>query len=203
VGKLPTVIVIHENRGLNPYIEDVARRFAAANFIAFAPDGLTSVGGYPGDDEQGGRLFQSVDRAKMTEDFIAVSKWLKGHKEGNGRLGAIGFCFGGGISNTLAVRLGADLNAAAPFYGGQPKTEDVPKIKAPIMLHYAGNDTRVNAGWPAYEEALKANKVTYSAFVYENTNHGFHNDTTPRYDEVAAKLAWQRTLEFFNKNLRG
>jgi carboxymethylenebutenolidase len=201
-GKLPTVIVIHENRGLNPYIEDVARRFAAANFIAFAPDGLSSVGGYPGDDEKGGKLFQTVDRAKMTEDFIAVCKWLKGHKDGNGKLGAVGFCFGGGISNTLAVRLGADLNAAAPFYGGQPKAEDVPKIKAPLMLHYAGNDARVNAGWPPYEEALKANKVSYSAFVYEGTNHGFHNDTTPRYDEAAAKLAWQRTLEFFNKNLR-
>lgn len=202
-GKLPTVIVIHENRGLNPYIEDVARRFAAANFIAFAPDGLSSVGGYPGDDEKGGKLFQTVDRAKMTEDFIAVCKWLKGHKDGNGKLGAVGFCFGGGISNTLAVRLGGDLNAAAPFYGGQPKAEDVPKIKAPLMLHYAGNDARVNAGWPPYEEALKANHVAYSAFVYEGTNHGFHNDTTPRYDEAAAKLAWQRTLEFFNKNLRG
>lgn len=201
-GKLPTVIVIHENRGLNPYIEDVARRFAAANFIAFAPDGLSSVGGYPGDDEKGGKLFQTVDRAKMTEDFIAVARWLKGHKDGNGKVGAVGFCFGGGISNTLAVRLGSDLNAAAPFYGGQPKAEDVPKIKCPLMLHYAGNDARVNAGWPPYEEALKANKVSYTAYIYEGTNHGFHNDTTPRYDEAAAKLAWSRTLEFFNKNLR-
>ena len=201
-GKLPTVIVIHENRGLNPYIEDVARRFAAANFIAFAPDGLTSVGGYPGDDEQGGKLFGTVDRNKMTEDFIAVSKWLKAHKDGNGKLGSVGFCFGGGITNTLAVRLGADLNAGVPFYGGQPKAEDVPKIKAPLLLHYAGNDARVNAGWPAYEEALKANKVEYTACIYENTNHGFHNDTTPRYDEAAAKLAWQRTLDFFNKHLR-
>lgn len=145
-GKLPTVIVIHENRGLNPYIEDVARRFAAENFIAFAPDGLTSAGGYPGDDEKGGKLFQAVARAKMTEDFIAVAKWLKSHKDGNGKLGSVGFCFGGGITNTLAVRLGADLNAGAPFYGGQPKAEDVPKIKAPLMLHYAGNDARVNAG---------------------------------------------------------
>lgn len=201
-GKLPTVLVIHENRGLNPYIEDVARRFAAANFIAFAPDGLTSVGGYPGDDEKGGKLFGTVDRAKMTEDFIAVAKWLKSHKDGNGKVGSVGFCFGGGITNTLAVRLGADLNAGAPFYGGQPKAEDVPKIKAPLLLHYAGNDARVNAGWPPYEEALKANKVDYTAFVYENTQHGFHNDTTPRYDEAAAKLAWQRTLEFFNKHLR-
>jgi len=202
-GKLPTVIVIHENRGLNPYIEDVARRFAAANFIAFAPDGLSSVGGYPGDDEKGGKLFGTVDRAKMTEDFIAVAKWLKTHKDGNGKVGSVGFCFGGGITNTLAVRLGSDLNAGAPFYGGQPKPEDVPKIKAPLMLHYAGNDARVNAGWPPYEEALKANKVEYSAFIYDGTNHGFHNDTTPRYDEAAAKLAWQRTLDFFNKQLRG
>ena len=202
-GKLPTVIVIHENRGLNPYIEDVARRFAAANFIAFAPDGLTSAGGSPGDDEKGGKLFQGVDRAKMTEDFLAVAKWLKSHKDGNGKLGSVGFCFGGGITNTLAVRLGSDLNAGAPFYGGQPKAEDVPKIKAPLMLHYAGNDARVNAGWPPYEEALKANKVTYTAYIYEGTNHGFHNDTTPRYDEAAAKLAWQRTLEHFNKYLRG
>lgn len=201
-GKLPTVIVIHENRGLNPYIEDVARRFAVENFIAFAPDGLTSAGGYPGDDERGGKLFQSVDRAKMTEDFIAVAKFLKSHPEGNGKLGAVGFCFGGGISNTLAVRLGADLNAAAPFYGGQPKAEDVSKIKCPILLHYAGNDARVNAGWPAYEEALKSNRVDYQAFIYEGTNHGFHNDTTPRYDEAAAKLAWSRTLAFFNKHLR-
>lgn len=202
IGKLPTVIVIHENRGLNPYIEDVARRFAAANFIAFAPDGLTSVGGYPGDDEQGGKLFGTVDRNKMTEDFIAVSKWLKSHKDGNGKLGSVGFCFGGGITNTLAVRLGADLNAGVPFYGGQPKAEDVPKIKAPLLLQYAGNDARVNAGWPPYEEALKANKIEYTAYIYGNTNHGFHNDTTPRYDEAAAKLAWQRTLDFFNKHLR-
>ena len=201
-AKLPTVIVIHENRGLNPYIEDVARRFAAANFIAFAPDGLSSVGGYPGDDEKGGKLFGTVDRAKMTEDFIAVAKWLKAHKDGNGKVGSVGFCFGGGITNTLAVRLGTDLNAGVPFYGGQPKAEDVPKIKAPLLLHYAGNDPRVNAGWPAYEEALKANKVDFTAHVYENTNHGFHNDTTPRYDEAAAKLAWQRTLDFFNKHLR-
>ncbi len=201
-GKLPTVIVIHENRGLNPCRGDGARRFAGANFIAFAPDGLSSVGGYPGDDEKGGKLFQTVDRAKMTEDFIAVAKWLKSHKDGNGKLGSVGFCFGGGITNTLAVRLGADLNAGVPFYGGQPKAEDVAKIKAPLLLHYAGNDQRVNAGWPPYEEALKANKVTYTAYIYDNTNHGFHNDTTPRYDEAAAKLAWQRTLDHFNKYLR-
>lgn len=201
-GKLPTVIVIHENRGLNPYIEDVARRFAVANFIAFAPDGLTSKGGYPGDDENGLKLFQQVDRAKVTEDFLAVAKWLKAHKDGNGKVGSVGFCFGGGITNTLAVRMGSELNAGVPFYGGQPKAEDVSKIKAPLLLHYAGNDARVNAGWPPYEEALKANHVDYTAYTYPNTNHGFHNDTTPRYDEAAAKLAWQRTLDFFNKHLR-
>ena len=202
-GKLPTVLVIHENRGLNPYIEDVARRFATLNFIAFAPDGLTSVGGYPGDDEKGGKLFGTVDRPKMTEDFIASAKWLKARPDGNGKVGSVGFCFGGGISNTLAVRMGNDLSAAVPFYGGQPKTEDVPKITAPLLLHYGSLDTRLNMGWPAYEEALQANKKTYTGFVYEGANHGFHNDTTPRYDEAAAKLAWSRTVDFFNKYLRG
>ncbi len=202
-GKLPTVLVVHENRGLNPYIEDVARRFATLNFIAFAPDGLTSVGGYPGDDEKGGKLFSTVDRAKMTEDFIASAKWLKGRADGNGKVGSVGFCFGGGISNTLAVRMGSDLSAAVPFYGGQPKAEDVPKITAPLLLHYGSLDTRLNAGWPPYEEALKANKKVYTGYVYEGANHGFHNDTTPRYDEAAAKLAWTRTVDFFNKYLRG
>ncbi|WP_031499995.1 dienelactone hydrolase family protein [Bryobacter aggregatus] len=201
-GKLPTVLVIHENRGLNPYIEDVARRLATANFIALAPDGLTSVGGYPGDDEKGGKLFGTVDRAKMTEDFIAAARWLKARPDGNGKVGAVGFCFGGGISNTLAVRMGADLAAAVPFYGGQPKAEDVPKIKAPLLIHYASLDTRLNMGWPAYEEALKANHITYTEYMYEGANHGFHNDTTPRYDEAAAKLAWTRTLDFFNHYLR-
>ena len=202
-GKLPTVLVIHENRGLNPYIEDVARRFATLNFIAFAPDGLTSVGGYPGDDEKGGKLFGTVDRPKMTEDFIASAKWLKARPDGNGKVGSVGFCFGGGISNTLAVRMGNDLSAAVPFYGGQPKAEDVPKITAPLLLHYGSLDTRLNMGWPAYEEALQANKKTYTGFVYEGANHGFHHDTTPRYDEAAAKLAWSRTVDFFNKYLRG
>jgi carboxymethylenebutenolidase len=202
-GKLPAVIVIHENRGLNPYIEDVARRLAVEKFIAFAPDGLTSVGGYPGDDERGGKLFQSVDRGKMTEDFIAAARFLKTHPRSNGKLGAVGFCFGGGISNTLAVRLQAEMDAAAPFYGGQPRAEDVSRIQCPLLLHYAGNDPRVNAGWPAYEAALKANRVQYQAFIYEGTNHGFHNDTTPRYDEAAAKLAWSRTLAFFRQHLRG
>ena len=200
-GKLPGVLVIHENRGLNPYIEDVARRFAMANFVAFAPDGLTSVGGYPGDDEKGGAAFRQVNGPKMLEDFVAAANWLKAHPECTGRIGAVGFCFGGGVANQLAVRL-PDLGAAAPFYGRQPSAEDAAKIKAPLLLHYAGNDQGVNQGWPAYEAALKANNKTYTAYVYEGTQHGFHNDTTPRYDEAAAKLAWQRTLEFFNKNLR-
>jgi len=201
-GKLPGVLVIHENRGLNPYIEDVARRAATANFVAFAPDGLTSVGGYPGNEEAGVKLFATVDRAKMTEDFIAAARWLKARSDCSGKIGAVGFCFGGGMSNTLAVRMGADLSAAVPFYGGQAPAAEVPKIQAPLLLHYASLDTRINAGWPAYEEALKANGKAYTAHMYENTNHGFHNDTTPRYDEAAAKLAWQRTLDFFNKHLR-
>ena len=202
-GKLPTVLVIHENRGLNPYIEDVARRFAIANFVAYAPDGLTSVGGYPGDDEKGAASFRTVNGPKMAEDFVAAAKWLKARPESNGKLGAVGFCFGGGIVNQLAVRLGSDLGAGAPFYGRQPSAEDTAKIKAPLMLHYAGNDQGVNAGIPGYEAALKANKCQYTVYVYEGAQHGFHNDTTPRYDEAAAKLAWTRTLEFFNKNLRG
>ena len=202
-GKLPGVLVVHENRGLNPYIEDVARRLATANFMAFAPDGLTSVGGYPGDDEKGAKLFGQVDRPKMTEDFLAAARWLKERADCTGKIGVVGFCFGGGIANTLAVRMGADLAAAVPFYGAQPSAADAAKIKAPLLLHYASLDTRITGGWPAYEEALKANHVTYTAYIYEGANHGFHNDTTPRYDEAAAKLAWQRTLDFFNKYLRG
>ena len=202
-GKLPGVLVIHENRGLNPYIEDVARRLGVANFVAFAPDGLTSVGGYPGGDEKGGALFREVDRDKMNEDFVAAARWLTARPECTGKIGVVGFCFGGGVANMLAVRLGADLSAAVPFYGGQAKAEEASRIKAPLLLHYASNDPRINAGWPPYEEALKANGVTYTAHFYEGTNHGFHNDTTPRYDEAAAKLAWQRTLDFFNKYLRG
>jgi carboxymethylenebutenolidase len=201
-GKLPGVLVVHENRGLNPYIEDVARRLGTENFMAFAPDGLTSVGGYPGDDEKGGAAFQKVDRAKMAEDFVAAARWLKARPDCTGKIGAVGFCFGGGIVNTLAVRLGSDLAAAAPFYGGQPPAADVARIKAAMSIQYAGLDTRVNAGWPAFEEALKENHVTYQEFVYDGANHGFHNDTTPRYDKAAATLAWQRTLELFNKNLR-
>jgi len=201
-GKLPGVLVVHENRGLNPYIEDVARRLGTENFIAFAPDGLTSVGGYPGDDEKGGQLFAKVDKPKMTEDFIAAARWLKARPDCNGKIGVVGFCFGGGIANTLAVRMGADLNAAVAFYGAQPKADDVPNIKAPLLLHYGSLDTRLTGGWPAYEEALKANHAAYTGYVYEGANHGFHNDTTPRYDEAAAKLAWKRTLDFFNKYLR-
>lgn len=202
-GKLPAILVVHENRGLNPYIEDVARRFAVANFVAFAPDGLTSVGGFPGNDEQGAVKFREVNGPKMFEDFVAAAKWLKAHQASTGKLGAVGFCFGGGVVNNLAVRLGADLDAGAPFYGRQPSAEDAAKIKAPLLLHYAANDQGVNAGWPAYEAALKANGKTYTAHVYEGTQHGFHNDTTPRYDEAAAKLAWQRTLDHFNKYVRG
>ena len=201
-GKLPGVLVVHENRGLNPYIEDVARRLGTANFLAFAPDGLTSVGGYPGDDEKGGAAFAKVDKPKMTEDFIAAARWLKARPDCNGKIGVVGFCFGGGIANTLAVRMGADLNAAVAFYGGQPPAADLAKIKAPVMLHYGSLDSRITGNWPNYEEALKANHVKYEGFVYEGANHGFHNDTTPRYDEKAAKLAWQRTLDFFNQNLR-
>lgn len=202
-GKLPAILVIHENRGLNPYIEDVARRLGAEGYLAFAPDGLTSVGGYPGDDEKGGALFRTVDRAKMIEDFAAAARWLKAHGEGTGKVGAVGFCFGGAVVNQLAVQLGRDLAAGSPFYGGQPPAAEVPKIQAPLLLHYAGLDQRVNEGWPAYEEALKANFVPYWAYFYENANHGFHNDTTPRYDEASAKLAWGRTLAFFNKYVRG
>jgi len=200
-GKLPGVLVIHENRGLNPYIEDVARRLALANFIAFAPDGLTSVGGYPGDDEKGAAKFREVNGPKMMEDFVASAEWLKANPACTGKIGVVGFCFGGGIANQLAVRL-PDLGAAVAFYGRQPSAEDAAKIHAPLMLHYAGADTGTNAGWPAYETALKANHKTYQEFMYEGAQHGFHNDTTPRYDEAAAKLAWQRTLDFFNKTLR-
>ncbi|MBC8139149.1 MAG: dienelactone hydrolase family protein [Fibrella sp.] len=202
-GKLPGVLVIHENRGLNPYIEDVARRLGTENFIAFAPDGLTSVGGYPGDDEKGGQLFRTVDRAKMNEDFIAAAQWLKVNPACTGKVGAVGFCFGGAVVNMLAVRLGSDLAAGVPFYGGQPNAEDAAKVKSPLLLQYAGLDERVNAGWPAYETVLKAQKVPYAAHMYEGANHGFHNDTTPRYDEASAKLAWKRTLDFFNKHVRG
>ena len=199
--KFPAVLVIHENRGLNPYIEDVARRLAKAGYMAFAPDGLTSVGGYPGDDQKGAAAFRTVDGKKMTEDFVAAALWLKARKDSTGKLGAVGFCFGGGMVNQLAVRLGKDLNAGVAFYGRQAGAADVPKISAPLMLHYAGNDQGVNAGIAAYEAALKENNKKYELFMYDGKQHGFHNDTTPRYDPEAAKLAWERTLAFFKKNL--
>jgi carboxymethylenebutenolidase len=201
-GKLPVVLVVHENRGLNPYIEDVARRLAVANFVAFAPDGLTSVGGYPGNDEKGAELFPKVDGGKMREDFFASATWLKARAESNGKLGVVGFCFGGTVTNALAVRMGSEVSAAVPFYGGQPGADDAAKIKAPLLANYGELDTRITSGWPAFDAALTAAKVPHEGHVYMGANHGFHNDTTPRYDEAAAKLAWQRTLDWFNKYLR-
>ncbi len=200
-GRLPAVLVIHENRGLNPYIEDVVRRLAAANFVAFGPDALSPVGGYPGDEDRGRALFAAQDAKKREEDLYQGAQFLKQRPEA-GRIGVVGFCFGGYISNLLATRM-PDLAAAVPYYGRQVPASEVPKIRSPLLLHFASDDENVNKGWPAYEEALKANKVRYTAHVYPNTLHGFHNDTTPRYDEAAAKLSWQRTLEFFNKELRG
>jgi carboxymethylenebutenolidase len=200
-GKLPAILVVHENRGLNPYIEDVARRLGTANFMAFAPDGLTSVGGYPGDEDKGRQMFTQVDRPKMTEDFVAAANWLKSRPDCTGKLGVVGFCFGGAIANTLAVRL-PDLAAAVPFYGGAPAAADVPKIKAAVLAHHGELDTGLAGAWPAYEAALKANNIPHEGYIYPKANHGFHNDTTPRYDEAAAKLAWQRTLDWFNKYLR-
>jgi carboxymethylenebutenolidase len=200
--KLPGVLVVHENRGLNPYIEDVARRLAIADFMAFAPDGLTSVGGYPGDDEKGGQLFKEVDGAKMMEDFFAAATWLKSRPDCTGKIAAIGFCYGGGVANRLAVRMGSDLGAAVPFYGIQPNAADAVNIKAPVLAHYGELDTRFTSGWSAYDAALTAAHVTHEGYVYAGANHGFHNDTTPRYDEAAAKLAWQRTLDWLNKYLR-
>ncbi len=200
-GNLPGVVVIHENRGLNPHIKDVTRRTGLAGFLALGPDALTPLGGYPGNDDDGRVLQRQLDRGKMTEDFVAAVTYLKSHPECSGRIGVVGFCFGGGMANTLAVRI-PDLACAVPFYGGQAAAEDVPKIQAPLLLHYAGLDERINAGWPDYEAALKANGTTYTAYMYDGVNHGFHNDTTPRYDQDAATLAWQRTIDFFNKNLR-
>jgi carboxymethylenebutenolidase len=200
-GKLPTVLVIHENRGLNPHIADIARRLALDNFIAFAPDALFPLGGYPGDEDKARELFPKLDQAKTREDFLAAAAYLKTVPGGNGKVGATGFCYGGGVTNFLATHI-ADLAAAVPFYGAQPAAEDVPNIKAPLLIHYAGEDERINSGWPAYETALKAAHVRYEAFIYPGVQHGFNNDTTPRYDEAAAKLAWQRTITFFNKHLR-
>jgi carboxymethylenebutenolidase len=200
-GKLPGVLVIHENRGLNPYVEDVTRRLAVENFVAFAPDALTPVGGYPGDEEKAVQLFSQLDARKRTEDLVAAYAFLQSRPECTGKIGAVGFCFGGGIVNTLAVRL-PGLAAGVPFYGGQPNAADVAKIKAPLLIQYAALDERINAGWPAFEAALKSAGVKYQMYMYPGTNHGFHNDTTPRYDEGAAKLAWSRTLAFFNEYLR-
>jgi len=200
-AKYPAVLVIHENRGLNPYIEDVARRLAVAGFLALAPDALTPLGGYPGDDDKGRAMQAKLSADQMTEDFIAGAEFLKTHPNSTGKVGAVGFCFGGGMVNTLAVRIPETIAAAVPFYGRQPRAEDVPKIQAPLLIHYAGLDNRVNEGWPAFEKALKASNKKYEAFIYPNVNHGFHNDTTPRYDKQAAELAWERTIAFFKKYL--
>jgi carboxymethylenebutenolidase len=197
---MPGIVVVHENRGLNPYIEDTARLAALEGFITLAPDALTPLGGYPGNDDEGRTMQRERDRNKMLEDFIAAFQTLKDHDKCTGNVGVVGFCFGGWISNMMAVRLD-ERKAAVPFYGGQPAAEDVSKIRAPLMLQYAELDQRVNAGWPAYEEALKANNKDYQAFMYPGVNHGFHNNTTPRYDESAAKLAWQRTIGFFKEKL--
>ena len=199
-GKLGGIIVVHENRGLNPYIEDVARRAALAGFITLAPDALTPLGGYPGNDDKGREMQAQRDKGEMEQNFIDAYDYLKKNKSCNGKVGVVGFCYGGGIANMMAVRVPA-LAAAVPFYGSQPDAEDVPRIKAPLLLHYASLDTRITAGWPAYEAALKANGKKYQAYIYEGANHGFHNDTTPRYDKAAAELSWQRTIDFFKANL--
>lgn len=200
-GKLPGIVVVHENRGLNPHIEDVARRAALAGFITLAPDALTPLGGYPGTDDEGRELQRQRDRDEMLEDFIAAHDFLNEHSDCTGKVGVVGFCFGGWISNMMAVRV-PDLDAAVPFYGGQPDADQVSQIQAPLLLHFGELDTRVNEGWPAYEEALKEQDKEYQAYMYEDANHGFHNDTTPRYDPEAAKLAWERTVDFFQKHLK-
>jgi carboxymethylenebutenolidase len=200
-NKVGGIVVVHENRGLNPYIEDVAKRAAIAGFITIAPDALTPLGGYPGDDDKGREMQSKLDKNKMLEDFISAFHYLKSNKDCNGKVGVVGFCFGGWIANMMAVDL-PDLAAAVPFYGSQPAAEDVPKIQAPLLLQYAGLDTRITDGWPAYEAALKANHKQYTAYIYPNVNHGFHNDTTPRYDKTAAELAWQRTIDFFKDKLQ-
>jgi carboxymethylenebutenolidase len=197
----PAVLVIHENRGLNPYVEDVVRRMGAAGFLALGPDALTPLGGYPGNDDQGREMQRQLDAGTMTEDFLAGARFLMGHPDSTGRVGAVGFCFGGGMVNTLAVRL-PDLAAGVPFYGSQPPAADVSNIQAPLLIQYAGLDERINAGWPAFEEALQAHGKQYTMHMYPGVNHGFHNDTTPRYDEAAAMLAQERTISFFNDHLR-
>jgi carboxymethylenebutenolidase len=198
--KMGGVVVVHENRGLNPYIEDVGRRVATAGFISIAPDALTPLGGYPGDDDKGREMQAKRDKNEMLEDFIDAFEYLRKHPDCNGKVGVVGFCFGGGIANQMAVRL-PELAAAVPFYGAQPPADEVSRIKASLLLHYAGLDTRITDGWPAYEAALKENKKEYTAYIYPNVNHGFHNNTTPRYDKAAADLAWQRTIEFFTQKL--
>jgi carboxymethylenebutenolidase len=200
-GRLPGVHVVHENRGLNPHIEDIARRIAVDNYIAFAPDALAPLGGYPGDEDKARELFTKLDQAKTREDFVAAANWLKARPDCTGKIGAVGFCYGGGIVNMLATRL-PDLAAAVPFYGNQPSAEDAARIKAPMLIHYAEHDDRINAGWPAFEAAPKAHHVSYQEFTYPGTQHGFNNDTTPRYDADAAKLAWSRTMDFFARHLR-
>ena len=200
-SKLPGVVVVHENRGLNPYIEDVGRRTAVEGFISLAPDALSPLGGYPGNDDDGRTLQRQRDRNEMLEDFIAAYDYLKNHKECNGKIGVVGFCFGGWISNMMAVRI-PELGAAVPYYGRQPSDEEAKKIKAPLLLQYAELDTRVNAGWPAFEAVLKANNIDHNAHVYPGVNHGFHNNTTPRYDKAAAELSWSRTIQFFNSKLK-
>jgi carboxymethylenebutenolidase len=199
--KFPAVLVIHENRGLNPYIEDVARRLAVEGFLALAPDALTPLGGYPGNDDEGRAMQARRDADEMIEDFIAGAEALKTHPKSTGKVGAVGFCYGGGVVGTLAVRIPDTIAAAVPFYGRQPQPQDVPKIQAPLLIHYAGLDTRINEGWPAFEQALKASNKKYEAYIYPNVNHGFHNDTTPRYDKDAAELAWKRTIAFFKEQL--
>lgn len=199
--KIPGVLVIHENRGLNPYIEDVVRRTAVAGFLALGPDALAPLGGYPGTDDEGRQMQRELDRDKVKQDFIAAAQYLKSHPRCNGKVGVVGFCFGGGMANTLAVEIPDVINAAVPFYGRQPASEDVPKIKAAVLVQNAELDRRINEGWPAYEEALKKAGVDYTQYMYAGCNHGFHNDTTPRYDEENAKLAWQRTIDFFNRHL--
>jgi carboxymethylenebutenolidase len=200
-GKLPAIVVIHENRGLNPYIEDVARRLATEGYVAFAPDALTPVGGYPGNEDQAREMFAKLDAKKRTEDLVAAVDYVKLRPDFSGKVGAIGFCFGGGMVNVIASRV-PDLAAGVPYYGSQPSAEAAAKIRSPLLIHYASADERINAGWPAFEKVLTANKVKHAAHIYPNTQHGFHNDTTPRYDEAAAKLSWQRTLAFFKENLR-
>jgi len=200
-GKLPGVLVVHENRGLNPHIEDIARRVALEGFMAFAPDALFPLGGYPGDEDKAREVFPKLDQAKTREDFVAAAGWLKGRSDCTGKVAVVGFCYGGGIANMLATRI-PDLAGAVPFYGGAPPAEDVKNIKCPVLVHHGEKDERLVGAWPAYEAALKANNVRYEGYVYQGAQHGFNNDTTPRFDKVNADLAWKRTIEFFQKNLK-